>query len=79
MAITIKNAGSKKGVSKDPSKELDRLLKEHGTLVRDKKHLVYNVFGQPFVVSKTASDHRAALNRLSTLRRMIQTNMTAAA
>jgi hypothetical protein len=79
MAISIKNVGQKKGVSCDPHKELDRLLKEHGTLVRQKNHKVYSVFGQTFVVSKSASDHRAALNRLTMLRRMIADNMPLAA
>lgn len=79
MAISIKNVGSKKGISCDPQKELDRLLKEHGTLVRQKNHKVYDIFGQTFVVSKTASDHRAAKNRLALLRRMIETNMPMAA
>jgi hypothetical protein len=79
MAISIKNHSTKKGVSTDPQKELERLLKEHGTLVRQKNHKVYNVFGQTFVMSKTASDHRAAMNRLSMLRRMIETNMLFAA
>lgn len=79
MAISIKNTGNKKGLSCDPQKELDRLLKEHGTLVRQKNHKVYDIFGQTFVVSKTASDHRAAKNRLAMLRRMIETGGSVAA
>ena len=55
-----------------PNKELKRLLKQHGTLVRSKKHLVYRLSnGRTFVLSKSASDHRAAHNALKDLERLL--------
>jgi len=53
-------------------KEVARLLKLHGRLIRCKKHLVYKLRnGKTFVVARTASDHRAEKNQLRDLRKLL--------
>lgn len=56
----------------NPAVQRDRLLDRHAVLVRDTNHLVYRLDnGQTFVAAKTPSDHRAAKNNLSQLRRAL--------
>ena len=57
----------------NPAKELQRLLKAHGTLVRAKKHKVYRLDnGKTFVLAASPSDHRACKNALTDLRRLLR-------
>jgi len=53
-------------------RELERLLAEHGELMRTTKHKVYLLDnGQMFTVPKSPSDDRWAHNALETLRQVL--------
>lgn len=78
MAEAIQNPSrKKKGVSigGDPNKQLEVLLKTHGTIIRSKNHIVYDLFGQIVVCAHTPSDHRGSANRLAQVKRLVREHM----
>jgi len=56
---------------------IQHALRECGAvLVRQRKHLVYRLpNGRPYTMSQTPSDHRAARNQLTVLRRQLRPSL----